>query len=94
MIFFSFIIHLQVGSHNFHGELLGMCNGPVAFWIQQGIKIRMGLVQQLLGAEAVKAQEPVRLIQAMLPQKRRLRVQRWQERIFHHGDIGGIEHPF
>ena len=34
----------------------------MALGVQQGIEVRVGLVQQLLGLKAVKPQQPVRLV--------------------------------
>ena len=66
----------------------------MALGVQQGIEVRMGLVQELLGLEAVKPQQPVRLVQPVLPQQGRLGVQRGQKGVLHHRNIGGVEHAF
>ena len=66
----------------------------MALGVQQGIEVRVGLVQQLLGFKAVKPQQPVRLVQPVLPQQGRLGVQRGQKGVFHHRNIGGVEHAF
>ena len=42
--------------------------------------------------KAVKPQQPVCLVEAMLPQERRFGVQRGEERTLYHRNIGGIEH--
>ena len=42
--------------------------GPAALGVHPGIKVRMGRVQQLLRPEPVKPQQPVRLIEPVLPQ--------------------------
>ena len=69
-----------------------MLQCPAAFWIQPWVKVRVGIIQQLGGLKAVKPQEPVRLVQAMLPQQRRFSVQGRQQAIFHHRYIRGVEY--
>ena len=49
-----------------------MTQGPVAFGVQQRIEIGTIRRQQLFSLESVKAQQPVRLVEAMLPQQRHL----------------------
>ena len=66
---------------------------PAAFGIQPGVEGGGVLAEQLFGAETVEAQQPVCLIQAMLPQQRRLGVFCGQERVLYHGDIGGEKDP-
>ena len=53
---------LQVRLADLHRELLQVAQGPMALGVQQGIEVRVGLVQQLLGLKAVKPQQPVRLV--------------------------------
>ena len=65
---------------------------PVALGVQPWVKVRVGIIQQLGGLKAVKPQEPVRLVQAMLPQQRRFGVQGWQKTVLHHRYIRGVEH--
>ena len=65
---------------------------PAAFWVQPRVKVRVGIIQQLGGLKAVKPQEPVRLVQAMLPQQRRFGVQGWQKTVLHHRYIRGVEY--
>ena len=62
--------------------------------IQQGIEVRMGFIQQLLGPEAVKAQKPVGLIQPVFPQQGRFGIQRREQGVLHYRDISGVEHAF
>ena len=50
--------------------------------------------QKFLCLELVKAEQPVCLIEPMLPQQRRLGVQRGQAGVHGHRDVGGVEHPF
>ena len=71
-----------------------MSDGPVALGVHQRIEVRVLLVQQLLGPEAVKPQQPVRLIQAVLPQQRGLRILGGQQTVLDYRYIGGIEHSF
>ena len=65
---------------------------PAALGVQPWVKVRVGVIQQLGGLKTVKPQEPVRLVQAMLPQQRRFSVQGRQQAIFHHRYIRGVEH--
>lgn len=51
---------------------------PVAFRVKQLVKIRALYRQKLIRLETVKPQQEVRLIQPVLPQQRRGRIQRWQ----------------
>ena len=44
-----------------------MAQGPVALGVEAHVQIGVGLIQQLMGAETVEAQQPVGLIQAVLP---------------------------
>ena len=71
-----------------------MMQGPVAFGVQHGIKIRMLRIQQFLRTKAVKTQQPISLVQSMLTQKRRLGIRRREQRVFHNRHIGGIEYAF
>ena len=70
-----------------------MLDRPVAFRVQIGIEIRVGIVQDLIRLELVEPQQPVRLIEPVLPQKRRLSVQRGEPGVLGDRDIGRIEHP-
>ena len=54
----------------------------------------MRLIQQFLGPEAVKAQQPVRLIEPVFPQQGRLDRFGREQGVLHHRDIGRIEHMF
>ena len=71
-----------------------MPEGPTALGIHLGVEVRMACIQQLLRPEAVKPQQPVRLIQPVLPQQGRLRVLGGQQGVLHHRHVGGVEHPF
>ena len=82
-----------VGPHDLHGELLQMGHRPAALGVKLRIDVRVGLVQQLAGLKAVEPQQPVRLIEPVLPQQRRLGVQRGEKAVLHHRHIGGIKHP-
>ena len=54
-----------------HREKFQMPYRPVALRIQEKVKIRSSLRQQFLCLKSVKAQQPVRLIQPVFPEKRR-----------------------
>ena len=71
-----------------------MGNRPTAFRIQPGIEVRVSLVQQLGGTKTIKPQQPVCLIEPMLPQQRRLGIQRGQETVFYYRNIGRVKHSF
>ena len=71
-----------------------MPEGPTALGIHLGVEVRMACIQQLLRPEAVKPQQPVRLIQAVLsPEGRKEALRCGQQGAVGHGHIGGIEHP-
>ena len=71
-----------------------MPQGPAAFGVQTGVKGRGLLIQQLLCTEPVKPQQPVRLIEPMLPQQGRLGLLGGEKGTFHHRHIGGEKYPF
>ena len=66
---------LQIRPHDLHRELLQMCHCPTGFRIEPTVEVGVRIVQQLRVPEAVEAQQPVRLIQPMLPQQRRFCVE-------------------
>ena len=70
-----------------------MLDRPVAFRVQIGVEVRMIGVQNLVRFELIEPQQPVRLIEPVLPQQRGLGIQRGQAGILGHGDIGGVELP-
>lgn len=57
-------------------EEVGVPQRPAALGIEQRIKVRLAFVEQLAGAKAVEPQQPIRLIESVLAQKRRLGIQR------------------
>jgi len=71
-----------------------MLHRPVALWVQIGVEVGVVPVQKFLCLELVKAEQPVCLIEPMLPQQRRLGVQRGQAGVLGHRDVGGVKHPF
>ncbi len=68
-----------------------MMKRPAAFWIQCRIKIGAGFIQQFFGSEAVKTQQPVGLVQAMLPQEGRLAAFGRQQSMFCYRNISGVK---
>ena len=67
---------------------------PGALRVDPMVEIGLGLVQQLVRPEMVEAQQPVRLIEPVLPQQRRLEIFRGgQQCAGGHGHIGGVEDP-
>ena len=68
-----------------------MAQRPAALGIEQRVKVRLAFVEQLAGAKAVEPQQPIRLIESVLAEKRRLGIERRLERIFHHRHIGRVE---
>ena len=71
-----------------------MGQGPAAFGVHPGVEVLAVLIQQFLRPEAVKPQQPVCLVEAVLPQEGRLCVPGGQQGVFYHRDVSGIEHPF
>ena len=71
-----------------------MLHRPVALGVQIGVEVGVVTVQKLLCLELVKAEQPVCLIEPMLPQQRRLGIQRRQAGVLGHRDVGGVKHPF
>ena len=85
---------LILRAHDLHGELLRVADCPEALRVDTRVEVRVLLVEQLLGAKTVKPQEPVRLIEPVLAQERRLGVKRGEQAALDDGDIGGVEHAF
>ena len=69
-----------------------MAQGPAAFGIHQRVEGRGVLVQNLRGGKAVKAQEPICLIEAVFPQKRWFCAHRGQESAVGNRHICRIKH--
>ena len=69
-----------------------MVDSPVALGIEQRVEGGMLFVEQLADREAVEAQQPVGLVQPVLPQQGRRHVL-GQQRIGAHRDISGVKHP-
>ena len=70
-----------------------MVQGPLALGIQHGVQVGAVRGQQFLGLKAVKAHQPIGLIQPVLPQQGRLGVQGGQLGVLHHRHVGREEHP-
>ena len=66
---------------------------PAALGIQQGVEVGSLFVQNFRGGKPVKPQQPVRLVQPVLPQQGRRRAQGGQVPVAHHRHIGGVKHP-
>ncbi len=67
---------------------------PAAFGVQAGVEIRVALIQQFRRFKVIKPQQPVGLIQPVLPEKGRLEALRGgQELAVGHGQIGRIKDP-
>lgn len=49
-----------------------MAQGPAGLGVQVEVEIRRLVSQYLIGFELVEAQQPVSLVEAVLPQERRL----------------------
>ena len=75
-----------------HRETFQMPHRPVLLGIQHHIKKRSFLVQQFLRLKPIKPQQPVCLIQTMLPQKRRPPGKRRQALVLIDLYKSGIEH--
>lgn len=57
---------------DFDREKLRMAQGPAGLGVQVEVEIRRLVSQYLIGFELVEAQQPVSLVEAVLPQERRL----------------------
>lgn len=66
-----------------------MAQGPAGLGVQVEVEIRRLVSQYLIGFELVEAQQPVSLVEAVLPQERRLGDGR-QVRAGHGRDISRI----
>ena len=71
-----------------------MIERPVAFGVKQWVEAGILFVKQLLRREPVIAEQPVGLIEPVLPQKRRLDLQRRQQGIGYKRDIGREKDSF
>ena len=72
-----------------------MPQGPGTLGVHPGVEVGVGLVQQLLRPEVVEPQQPVGLVQPVLPQQGRLEVlPGGEEGTVGHRHIGGEKHPF
>lgn len=77
------------------GSELAVCIGPdpetidrpVALGVDERVEALVPLVEQLGGVEAVEAQQPVRLVKPVLPQKRRPGVEGGQQRVLLHRHV-------
>ena len=74
-----------------HGKILHVPKRPGAFGVVFGGEI-FSRGRDLLASEAVKAQQPVRLVQPVFAQQPRARI--GKKRIAYDGRVGGIIHPF
>ena len=77
-----------------HRKQLHMAQRPVAFRVELCMKVRVGFIEQFIRLKTVEAEQPVCLIEPMLPQQRRLGIQRGQAGVLGHRDVGGVKHPF
>ena len=85
---------LVVRPAHLHREELQVAEGPAALGVQPGVQIGVVLVQELVGAEVIVPQQPVRLIEPVLPEQGRPEaLGGGEERAGGHGHIGGVEHP-
>ena len=64
--------HLVIRLIDIDWELLRMAQRPTELRIDFQIEVRIGIVHDLIHFELIEAQEPVRLIQTVLPNQRRL----------------------
>ena len=71
-----------------------MAQGPVALGVQGLVEVGAALVQDLSGGEAVEPQQPIRLVEAVLPQQGRLEPRgHGQALVVGDGHIGGEKPP-
>ena len=85
--------HFKGCTVHIHREQPVVLHGPVAFGVQIRVKALVFLVQNFVCLELVEPQQPVGLIQPVLPQQRRFGVQGRQAGVLGHRDVGGVEHP-
>ena len=55
-----------------HRKQLHMAQRPVAFRVELCMKVRVGFIEQFIRLKTVEAEQPVCLIKAVFPKKRRL----------------------
>ena len=55
-----------------HRKQLHMAQCPVAFRVELCMKVRVGFIEQFIRLKTVEAEQPVCLIKAVFPKKRRL----------------------
>ena len=70
-----------------------MAHRPAALGVQVGAEIGAGLIQDFLRPELVKPQQPVGLVQPVLPHQGRLGVQGGQAAVLCHRDVGRVKDP-
>ena len=75
-----------------HGKKRRMPQRPGAFRVKVRVKVRLFLRQQLPRRKMIIPQQPVRLIQPMLPQKGRLGLQGRQAAVLDHRQIRRVKH--
>ena len=86
--------HLKGGAVDVYGEQLVVLHSPAALGVQAGVEVGVLRVQQLLCPEVIEPQQPVCLVQPVLPQQRGLCVQSRQACIGGYRDVGRVEYPF
>ena len=85
---------LVVGPVDLHREKVQVAQGPGALGIHPGVEVGRRIVQQLLRPEVVEPQQPVRLVQPVLPQQGRLEIRPGgEEGAVRHRHVGRVEHP-
>ncbi|MPN57479.1 hypothetical protein SDC9_205173 [bioreactor metagenome] len=69
-----------------------MVHRPVAFGVKVGVEIGQLGAEDLPGRETVLPHQKIRLVKPVLPQKRRLGIQRGQQAVRHSRDVGRVKH--
>ena len=68
-----------------------MAQRPVAFRVELCMKVRVGFIEQFIRLKTVEAEQPVCLIKAVFPKKRRLGFTLGQGGILVDRNVGGVK---
>ena len=80
------------GGIDLHWEKRRVPHGPGTFGIEVRVKIRLILGQQFPCRKMVVPQQPIRLVEPVLPQQGRGGVRRGQTAVRYHWQIGRVKH--
>ena len=71
-----------------HRKMLQVVHRPVALGVKVGVEIGHLGAEDLPGREAILPHQKIRLVEPVLPQKRRLGIQRGQQAVRYSRDVG------